>query len=111
MENRAVRLVKIPLVRDTLKLAPGLTAGMAVGADITTPEPAMIRAIGIGAEMPSRIDGTLAPRLKMMMIGGGDPGALGRESTPCSQASHKGCWIYPVKDLCSFERLRRGLSG
>ncbi len=60
MENRAVRLVKISLARHTLKLAPGLTTGMAVGADIATPEPAAIRAIGIGTEIPIRIDGALA---------------------------------------------------
>jgi len=50
------------------------------------------------------------PRVKMS-IGGGAPGALGRASSPCSQASHKGLWIYPVKGLGSLARLRRGLAG
>jgi hypothetical protein len=63
---------------------------MAVGSDITAPEPAAIGAIGIGTEVLSRIDGAfLQPRLKMMS-GGDDPGALGRVSILCSQASHKG---------------------
>ena len=60
MEDRAVCLVKISLARHTLKLAPGLTTGMAIGADIAQTEPAMIGAIGIGTEMPRRIDGTFA---------------------------------------------------
>jgi hypothetical protein len=50
------------------------------------------------------------PRVKMI-IGGGAPGALGRASSPCSQASHKGLGIYPVKGLGSLARLRRGLAG
>jgi hypothetical protein len=60
VENRAFGLIKISLTRHTLKLPPGLAAGMTVGADIAKPEPAMIRAIGIGTKMPSRIDGALA---------------------------------------------------
>jgi len=39
------------------------------------------------------------------------PGALGRESAPCSQASHNGLWMNPVKGLGALERWRWGLSG
>src|SRR5215510_13728324 len=46
-----------------------------------------------------------------MIIGGGAPGALRRASSLCSQASHKGLWIYPVKGLGALARLRRGLAG
>ena len=60
MENRAVRLVKISLARHALKLTPGLATGMAIGADITQAESAVIGAIGIGTKMPRRIDGALA---------------------------------------------------
>ena len=58
MEDRAVRLVEKSLARYTLKLTPGLAAGMAIGADIPTSKPAAIGAIGIGTEMTRRIDGT-----------------------------------------------------
>jgi hypothetical protein len=49
----------------------------------------------------------LRPRVKVM-TGGGDPGALGRRAAPCSQASHRGLWIYPVNGLGALARLRRG---
>jgi hypothetical protein len=60
MEDRAVGFITIPLARYTLKLPPGLTTGMAVGADIAQAEPAAIGTIRIGTEMPRRIDGALA---------------------------------------------------
>src|SRR5262249_47590406 len=50
------------------------------------------------------------PRVQVRR-GGGEPGALGRESAPCSQASQSGLWISPGKGLGSLERLRRGVSG
>ena len=57
MENRAICFIKITLARDALKLVPGLTTGMAVGADIAQAEPAPVGTIRIGTEMPRRIDG------------------------------------------------------
>src|SRR5262245_47894060 len=103
-------LREIALARDTLPLTPSLATGMSVGANIAPPAPAVIRAIVIGTELPRGIDGARRPRVKTI-IGGGAPGALGRASSPCSQASHKGLWIYPVKGLGSLARLRRGLAG
>src|SRR5215468_4279257 len=60
MEKRAGDLREIALARDTLELAPGLATGMAVGANIATPEPAVIRAIVIGTELPRGDDGAPA---------------------------------------------------
>src|SRR5262245_11507615 len=60
MENSAVRLREIALARDTLQLTPSLATGMAVGANIATPEPAVIRAIVIGTELPRGVDGAPA---------------------------------------------------
>jgi hypothetical protein len=56
MKDRAVRLIEISLARDTLKLTPCLTTGMSVGANIATPEPAVIRAILIRTEVPRGVD-------------------------------------------------------
>ena len=50
------------------------------------------------------------PRVKMI-IGGGVPGALGHVSSPCSQDSHRGLWMYPVNGLGSLAGLGRGLAG
>jgi hypothetical protein len=60
VENRSLGFIKISLTRRTLKLAPGLTTGMTIGADIAQTEPAVIRTIRIGTEMASRIDGAFA---------------------------------------------------
>ncbi|PON18345.1 hypothetical protein C2W62_08420 [Candidatus Entotheonella serta] len=60
MEDRAVCFIKISLARYTLQLAPGLTARMAVGADIAQAEPAAIGAMRNWTEMSSGIDGALA---------------------------------------------------
>ena len=57
MKDRAVRLREIALAGDTLQLAPGLTAGMTIGPDVATAEPAVIGAIWIGAEMRLGVDG------------------------------------------------------
>ena len=60
VEDGAVGFIKIALARHTLKLPPGLAAGMAIGADIAQAEPAVVRAIRIGTEMARRINGALA---------------------------------------------------
>ena len=60
MEHGAVRLREIPVAGDTLQLAPGLATGMAVGANIAPPEPAVIRAIVLGTELPRGVDGAPA---------------------------------------------------
>src|SRR5919108_4347131 len=60
MENGAVRLIEIALARDTLPLTPLLATGMSVGANIATPEPAVIRAIVIGTELRRGVDGAPA---------------------------------------------------
>ena len=60
VENRSLGFIKISLTRRTLKLAPGLATGMTVGADVTAPEPAVIRAIRSWTEMPRSIDGAPA---------------------------------------------------
>ena len=40
MKERAMRLIKIALARDTLQLPPGLAAGMPIRADVAAAEPA-----------------------------------------------------------------------
>jgi hypothetical protein len=60
VENRAISLIEIAVTRYTLKLPPLLTARMAVGADVTASEPAVIGAIVIRAEVPRGINGALA---------------------------------------------------
>jgi hypothetical protein len=55
-----VRLMEISLARDTLKLTPSLATGTSVGANIATPEPAVIRTIVIGTELPRGVDGAPA---------------------------------------------------
>src|ERR687892_294319 len=57
MKNRAVRLREIALAGDTLQLAPGLTAGMTIGADVATAEPTVVGAIRIRAEVRVGVDG------------------------------------------------------
>ena len=39
MKHRAMGFVEIPLTRDTLQLAPGLAAGMAIRAEVAASEP------------------------------------------------------------------------
>jgi hypothetical protein len=60
MKDRAVRLIEVPATRDTLKLSPGLTTGMAIGPQVAQPEPAVVRTIRVGTEVGLCIDGTLA---------------------------------------------------
>ena len=50
------------------------------------------------------------PRVKAL-TGGGEPGAWGRTSPPCSQVSQSGLWISPVNGLGTLEHLRRGFLG
>ena len=106
MKDRAVRLSKISLAGDTLQLAPGLTTGMTIGAEVAASEPAVVGAIGLRTEVRLGVDGAPASS------GEGDDrrgqsGALGRASAPCSQAAQSGLWISPGKGWGSWERLRR----
>jgi hypothetical protein len=51
MENRAVVLQEIRRARGALELAPGAAIGMAIGAQITPPEPAAITTARVGTEV------------------------------------------------------------
>ena len=42
MKDRAMGFIEIAVARDALQLAPGLAAGMPIGADVATSEPAVI---------------------------------------------------------------------
>ena len=57
MQDRAGRLREIALAGDALKLAPRLTAGMPIGADVATAAPPRVGAIRIGAEVRVGVDG------------------------------------------------------
>jgi len=57
MKDGAVRLREIALARDTLQLAPRLTAGMPIGADVATAKPPMVGTIRIRAEVSVGVDG------------------------------------------------------
>src|SRR5256886_7618369 len=59
MQRRAVGLLEIAPTARAMQLAPRSTAGMPVGRDIAQAEPAAIRTVGIGTEMPGGVD--LAP--------------------------------------------------
>ena len=81
MKEGAVRLIKISMTRDTLKLAPGLAAGMPIRTDVATSEPAVIGAIVIRTEVLRGVDGASASS------GEGDhrrgrPGGLGASISP-----------------------------
>src|SRR5262249_48349813 len=60
MEGRPVRLLEIAMARHTLELSPRFAAGMAVGAEVATTCPAVIRAILVGTELLLGVDGPLA---------------------------------------------------
>jgi hypothetical protein len=60
MKHRAVRLIKVAVARDTLQLPPGLAPGMTIGADVTAAEPAAVRTIRSGTEMPRGVDSASA---------------------------------------------------
>ncbi len=60
MERCAVRLLEIAVTRHTLQLPPRFAAGMAVGAEVATTCPAVIRAILVGTELLLGVDGPLA---------------------------------------------------
>ena len=44
------------MARDTVKLAPGLAAGLAIGADIASAHPAMVGTIRLWTEVRVRVD-------------------------------------------------------
>jgi hypothetical protein len=61
VKDSAVRLREISIARDTLQLAPGLTAGVPIRTDVAASEPAMIGAIVIRTEVLRGVDGASAP--------------------------------------------------
>src|SRR5215510_572462 len=61
MKDGAVRLREIALARDTLKLAPGLAAGVPIRPDVAASEPTVIGAIVIRTEVLRGVDGASAP--------------------------------------------------
>ena len=60
VKDRAMGFREIALAGDALQLAPGLAAGMTVRADVAAAEPAVIRAIVLGTELPRGVDGASA---------------------------------------------------
>src|SRR5262245_4504165 len=60
MKERAVRLRKIALAGDPLQLAPGLTTGLTIGAQVAASEPAVVGAIGRRTAVQLGVDGALA---------------------------------------------------
>ena len=56
MKDRAVRLREVAVAGDTLQLAPGLAAGMPIGADVAAAEPAMVGTIRLGTEVRVGVD-------------------------------------------------------
>jgi hypothetical protein len=83
---------------------------MAVGADIAQAEPAMIGAIGIGTEMPRRIDGAFAA------TGEGDdrwrcPGGLGMRVDTVLTGLTQGLLDISGKGFGFFRALTSGFYG
>ena len=60
MKDGAVRLREIALTGDTLQLAPGLTTGMTIGAQVAASELAVVGAIGRRTEVRLGVDGAPA---------------------------------------------------
>jgi hypothetical protein len=60
MKDGAVRLREISRARDTLKLAPGLAAGVPISPDVAASEPTVIGAIVIRTEVLRGVDGASA---------------------------------------------------
>ena len=58
MKNRAVGLVEIPVIGDTLQLPPGLASGITIGAQGTASEPAVGGTIRSGTDVRSGVDNT-----------------------------------------------------
>src|SRR5262249_5426081 len=56
MQGRAMGLLEVAATAGAMQLAPGAAVGMPIGRDITQPEPATIRTVGIGTEMPGGVD-------------------------------------------------------
>src|SRR5215813_9208511 len=56
MKERAMGFEKIASTTAAIQLSPGATAGMSVGADITSPKPAAIATGGIGTELVGGVD-------------------------------------------------------
>jgi hypothetical protein len=51
MKQRAVRFLEIAMTTETLELAAASPTGMTVGAEIAKTDPALIRTVGVGAEV------------------------------------------------------------
>jgi len=56
MQEGAVRFEEMASARGALELAPGTAAGMTVSAQVAKPEPASIRAVGMGTEVHGGVD-------------------------------------------------------
>jgi len=52
MHGRALGLLKVALTLETIQLTPGTATWMAIGSDVATARPPLIRTVGMGAEMP-----------------------------------------------------------
>src|SRR5712691_9027788 len=52
MHGRALGLLTVALTLETIQLTPGTATWMAIGSDVATARPPLIRTVGMGAEMP-----------------------------------------------------------
>jgi hypothetical protein len=60
MQERTVRFQKVAVTRAPEQLSPRAAAGLAVGAEVAKPSPALVVTAGMGTKMPRGIDGTRA---------------------------------------------------
>src|SRR4029453_616911 len=60
MKHHAVGLIEVSVARDTLQLAPGLAAGMAMSTKVAASEPAVVGAIRIRKAVSLGVDNALA---------------------------------------------------
>src|SRR5262249_35655380 len=58
VEDRAMRLQKIPLARRAVELPPGATTGMTIGSEIAKPQPPPVITTGMRTKVHGSVDRT-----------------------------------------------------
>ena len=111
VKDGAEGLQKVAVTDDAQQLAPGTATGMAVGTEVTQPEPAAIATVRVRAEVGRGVDLTTASARQDDAWWWSGGGARGRGSVACAQASQGGLWVSPAKGWGSRVRLGRGGGG
>src|SRR5712691_12881413 len=87
MQERTVRFQNVAVTRATVQLAPQAAAGMAVGAEVIKPYPALIVTAGMRAEVLRGVDGTRASLGRRHGVGSSWRLQLGMVGIVCAQSA------------------------